>query len=139
VRESSREGSAGSWIETVSTGHPAGIRIALLLEQRTGVTLDSLGMNPAAPRTGGNNARAERLGPRSARAPPGNPRALSRWEAIDRLDAKGEQEVYERNLFQLFAGGSGGKVVQTAALEHVPRRMTRRMAVIFPGRANSRS
>jgi hypothetical protein len=40
---------------------------------------------------------------------------LSRWEAIDRLDAKGEQEVYERNLFQLFAGGSGGKVVQTAA------------------------
>jgi hypothetical protein len=82
---------------------PAGIRIALLLQARSGVQLDPAGMSP------------ERLEQAAAT------RELNDWDrdlldrlrghagqfeplrdAIERLAAKGEQEVYQRDLFGLF-------------------------------------
>jgi hypothetical protein len=82
---------------------PAGIRIALLLEQQAGVKLNPIGMSPEFLR-GATKTRAlnewdrellERLRGRAGVYEPLR-------DAIETLGYKAEQEVYQRRLFELF-------------------------------------
>lgn len=85
---------------------PAGIRIALVLQDRSGIELDPLGMSPRLLKQAetmrdltdwDRHLLAELRGHAGAFEPL---RAM-----IERLDAKGEQEVYQRDLFNLFDSG----------------------------------
>lgn len=82
---------------------PAGIRIALLLQDRSGVELDPTGMSPqlveqAEPTRELNGWDRDLLVRLQGHAGAFEPlRSM-----IERLDAKGEQEVYQRDLFDLF-------------------------------------
>lgn len=82
---------------------PAGIRIALLLQERAGVELDPTGMRPqlleeAAAIRELNQWDRDLLVRLNGKAGVFEPLR----SAIERLDAKGEQEVYQRHLFALF-------------------------------------
>lgn len=85
---------------------PAGIRIALTLQDRSGIELDAVGMSPRLLEQAetmrdltdwDRHLLAELRGRAGAFEPL---RAM-----IERLDAKGEQEVYQRDLFNLFDSG----------------------------------
>jgi hypothetical protein len=82
---------------------PAGIRIALLLQARSGVQLNPAGMSPelleqAAATRELNDWDRDLLDRLRGHAGPFEPLR----DAIERLAAKGEQEVYQRDLFGLF-------------------------------------
>ncbi len=85
---------------------PAGIRIALLLQSRSGVTLDPAGMTPPLLEQAGatrdlNDWDRDLLVRLKGQAGLFEPLRAT----IERLDAKGEQEVYQRDLFELFDSG----------------------------------
>jgi hypothetical protein len=96
---------------------PAGIQIALVLQRRTGLQLDPSGMSPQLLEQG--RARRE----------------LNDWDrtvlqrlkghadgfeplrhAIERLAVKGEQEVFQRDLFELFAARTRAQTPPTRSL-----------------------
>lgn len=85
---------------------PAGIRIALTLQDRSGIALDPLGMSPrlleqAETMRDLTDWDRQLLADLNGRSGAFEPlRAM-----IERLDAKGEQEVYQRDLFNLFDSG----------------------------------
>jgi hypothetical protein len=84
---------------------PAGIRIALLLQERSGVELDPTGMSPELliktpmrrPLSDWDRDLLVRL---ADNAGPFEPLR----EMIERLGAKSEQEVYQRDLHAMFIG-----------------------------------
>ena len=83
---------------------PAGIRIARLLEERTGVTLDPAGMQPqflvdAEHQRGLTDWDHDQLRRLAGHAGAFEPLR----ETIERLGRKGEQETYQRSLLELFA------------------------------------
>lgn len=83
---------------------PAGIRIARLLEERTGVELDPAGMQPEflikadhqLDLTDWDHDQLRRLAGHAGVFEPLR-------EAIEQLGRKGEQETYQRRLYELFA------------------------------------
>jgi hypothetical protein len=87
---------------------PAGIRIALQLQERAGIELDPAGMSrrllqEAETTQELNDWDRDLLLRLQGKAGVFEPLR----EAIERLDAKGEQEVYQRDLFDLFRAGVG--------------------------------
>jgi hypothetical protein len=88
---------------------PAGIRIALQLQERAGIELDPAGMSPRLLEQAETTQELNdwdrdllvRLQGKSGVFEPLR-------EAIERLNAKGEQEVFQRDLFDLFRARVGG-------------------------------
>jgi hypothetical protein len=85
---------------------PAGIRIALLLQNRSGVALDPAGMAPQLLEQAGATRDLNDWDRDLLVRLKGHAGVFELLRAtIERLDAKGEQEVYQRDLFELFDSG----------------------------------
>lgn len=86
---------------------PAGIRIALILQDRAGIEACPAGMNPQLLENATKTHTLNDWDRDVLARMKGNARNLEPLRAtIERLNAKGEQEVYQRDLFKLFRSGA---------------------------------
>lgn len=82
---------------------PAGIRIALLLQQHAGIAINPAGMAPSLLEQAEATHKLNDWDHDLLQRLRGNAGVFEPLRAaIERLDAKGEQEVYQRRLFELF-------------------------------------